>query len=127
MSDTHGDVESVVQNVVNSPQFRSLVADVIESSNHTTNLTPTEASSISQNQSQPNPTNVAGNSAMTASASNNRSRTTYTNPMVEFNAIFRRGASTGQQQQGSGTVTSFLPGIAHYTARSQNCRTSRGR
>ena len=28
---THGDVESVVHNEVNSPQFRSLVADVIES------------------------------------------------------------------------------------------------
>jgi hypothetical protein len=129
MSDTRGDVESVFQNVVNSPQFRSLVADVIESSNHTTKLTQTETSSISQNQSQPKSTNVAGNSATTASASNNRSRTTYANPIAEFNAIFRRGASTGQQQQGGGTVASFLPGIAHYTARlrSRNCRTSRGR
>ena len=50
-------------------------------------------------------------------------------PIAEFNAFFRRGASTGQQQQGGGTVASFLPGIAHYTARlrSRNCRTSRGR
>jgi hypothetical protein len=69
MADTHGDVESVVHNVVNSPQFRSLVADVIESSNHATNLTQTEASSISQNQSQPKSAKVAGNSAMMASAS----------------------------------------------------------
>ena len=92
-------------------------------------MTQTEASSISQNQSQPKSANVAGNSAMTASASNNRSRTTNANPIAEFNIIFQRGASTGQQQQGGGTVASFLPGIAHYTARlrSRNCRMSQGR
>ena len=132
MADTHRDVESVVQNVVNSPQFRTLVADVIESSNQTTNLTQTTSSNISPSQTISTNVQVAGTSTTTASTSNSRSRTTYANPIAEFNAIFRRGASTGQQQQGGGTVASFLPGIAHYTARSRSrngstTRTSRGR
>ena len=75
--------------------------------------------------SQPVSTNVAGASATMASASSNRTLTTYVNPIAEFNAIFRRGASTGQQQQGGGTVASFLPGIDHYTARSRSLNTSR--
>ena len=133
-TDTHRDVKSVVQNVVNSPRFRSLIADVIESSNHTANLTQTTLSNISHSTactgSQPVSTNVAGTSVTTASTFSNSSRTTYANPVAEFNAIFRRGASTGQQQQGGGTVASFLPGIAPYTARSRSrntSRTSRGR
>jgi hypothetical protein len=110
MADTHRDVESVVQNVVNSPQFRSLIADVIESSNHTTNLTQTTSSNISQSQTISANAQVASTSTTTPTAStSNLSRTTYANPVAEFNAIFRRGASTSQQQQGGGTVASFLP------------------
>ena len=40
-------------------------------------------------------------------------------PIEAFNAIFRRGASAVQQQQGAGAVSSFSSGNGTYTPRSR--------
>ena len=132
MVDSRRDVDSIVQNVVNSPQFRSLITDVIESSNQQSNPpAPTMAQTITTNalsassSSSPATNNTQNRSVSIAS----RSQTTFASPVAEFNAIFRHGASASQQQQGGGisggTVASFLPGIASYTARSRS-RNSNG-
>ena len=94
-------VENVVENVVNHPEFRSLVSGV---------------------QTQPS----SSITSTTTSTTSTSSSTTFS-PIQEFNSIFRRGASTGQQQQGAGTVSSFSPGIGTYTARSRARSSSRGR
>lgn len=129
MADSQREVDSVVENVVNSPQFRSLITDVIQSSNRGTNASQTTSTRSNPPQSS-QLSSISSNVASTsASTSNNPSRATFASPIAEFNAIFRRGASTSQQQRGGGTVASFLPGIAHYTerSRSRSTRSTRGR
>ena len=119
---TPKDVDSIVQNVVNSPQFRSLITQVIQTSSQT------NASNAPATQRVETPTHLITNSnpsSSTSSPSTSQSQTQHSSPIAEFNAIFRRGAATGRQEQhGSGTSASFLPGFTSLTARSRSRNTS---
>ena len=98
-------VENVVENVVNHPEFRSLVSGV-----------QTQTSSI-----------TTSTSTSTTTSSSSASSCATFSPIQEFNSIFRRGASTGQQQRGAGAVSSLSPGIGTFTARSRARSSSHGR
>lgn len=118
------DVQSIVENVVNNPQFRSLITDVVETSSQSRPVCAGSQMTAERGSTAAGVIDVDN----VATTSSHGSRTSHSSPVAEFNAIFRRGASTGQQ--GAGTVASFFPGIANYTARSRSRSTassSRGR
>ena len=115
MADNNRDLQSIVNNVVNHPQFRLLLSDAVETSR--------SASEASQrNQLTSTGTNPTSNSNSTPNGGNGRS--TYSSPVEEFNSIFRFGVT--RQQQGAGTVSSFTPrSTSRGRTQSLNSRRSR--
>jgi hypothetical protein len=91
MGDQAKSVDAIVEDVVSSPQLRSLVANVIE---NMVNSNQPSTTSASDQQSNYN--------------SNINKRQTFSSPVAEFNAIFRQGASSDLVQQGGGNVSSFF-------------------
>ena len=115
MTDNNRDLQSIVNNVVNHPQFRLPVSDAVETSR--------SASEASQrNRLTSTGTNPTSNSNSTSNGGNGRS--TYSSPVEEFNSIFRFGVT--RQQQGAGTVSSFTPrSTSRSRTQSLNSRRSR--
>ena len=95
-------IRTIVENVVNHPQFCSLLTDAVGSSRQTPEFEKEE-----NNGAQWSRTNV--NNATSNTASANPGRSTYASPVEEFRAIFRFGSSS--RHQGGGpktTVRVFL-------------------
>lgn len=86
-SSSINNIRAIVDNVVNHPQFRSLLNDAVGSTNRTTARTNTTSTATTSLQ--------------------NHGRSTYSSPVEEFHSIFRFGSS--QRQRGGGTVASFNP------------------
>lgn len=93
-------IRTIVENVVNHPQFRSLLTDAVGSSRQTPEFVNEE-----NNGAQWSRTNV--NNATSNTTSANPGRSTYASPVEEFRSIFRFGSSS--RQQGGGPVASFCP------------------
>ena len=90
-------LQSIVNNVVNHPQFRLLVNDAVE-----TSRSALEASQ--KNQLTSNGANPTSNSNSPLNGGTD-GHSTYSSPVEEFNSIFRFGVT--RQQQGAGTISSF--------------------
>lgn len=104
-------IRTIVNNVVNHPQFRSLLSNAVGSSRQT----PVSRTDV--------------NNEIATNLSANRGRSTYSSPVEEFRSIFRVGST--QAQQGGGTVASFssigssIGSSARGRSRSRNRRNQR--
>jgi hypothetical protein len=91
--DDTNSMRTIVNNVVNHPQFRSLLNDAVGSSRQT----PEHINRSRTNTNNATTTNSSANLGL--------GRSTYSSPVEEFRSIFRFGSTQGQQ--GGGTVASF--------------------
>ena len=114
-SSNENNLQSIVNNVVNHPQFRLLLNNAFE-----TSRSATEESQRSQTTSSD--TNLQCTSAA-STPTPNAGRSTYSNPVEEFNSIFRFGVT---RERGAGTVSSFTP-ISTFRGRAQSRHSRRSR
>jgi hypothetical protein len=136
MGDAAKSLDAIVENVVNSPQFRSLITDVIENGQNANQQTTSPATGQSANQLTTSPATTATRqcnraiqqtSPADSTLSSSRRCQTFSSPVAEFNAIFRRGASSDQSQGGSGTVSSFFPNLTRRSRARQSNASGRRR
>ena len=99
--DSTNNIRAIVNNVVNHPQFRSLLTDAVGSSRQTSESVLNQSSNNRTHSSRTN------NNATATTSSANVGRSSYSSPVEEFRSIFRFGNTQGQQ--GGGTVASFNP------------------
>lgn len=134
MGDAPKTLDAIVENVVSSPQYRSLIT-VIENGQDSANQQTTRfATGQNANQQTTGLSTEQCNSgvqqtsvASTTTQSSNRWCQAFACPVAEFNAIFRRGASPDQLQRGSGTVSSFLPNLTQRSRTRQSSAWGRRR
>ena len=98
MTDNNRDLQSIVNNVVNHPQFRLLLSDAVETSR--------SASEASQ-RNRLTSTGTNPNVQLELNVKWGQWPFHILKPVEEFNSIFRFGVT--RQQQGAGTVSSFTP------------------
>ena len=135
MGDAPKSLDAIVENVVNSPRFRSLITDVIENGQNTNQQTTRSATTQNANQQTTGlSTGQCSPGVQQASVASTQSRQsssrwshTFSSPVAEFNAIFRRGASSDQLQRGSGPVSSFLPNLTQRSRARQPSTSGRRR
>ena len=114
-SSNENNLQSIVNNVVNHPQFRLLLNNAVE-----TSRSASEESQRSQTTSSD--TNLQCTSAA-STPTPNAGQSTYSNPVEEFNSIFRFRVT---QERGAGTVSSFTP-ISTFRGRAKSRHSRRSR